>query len=379
MHRQWRDVENTPRAAARPAVGLGLAAAQASQAPPRCAVIIVNYNGRPYLEACLSALCADATPDTEIVVVDNASPDGSAGLVERAFPHVTLIRSPENLGFGAAANLAAQQTQGELLAFLNPDTVVEPGWLATLARALQADGRAGLATPKIVMLDDPQRINTCGNDLHFTGLTLCRGLGAPRQAYSEVAEVSAVSGAAFVVRRSLFEALGGFDESFFLYMEDTDLSWRARLAGYTCLCVPQAVVRHDYRLRFGPRKVFYQERNRYQMWLKGWRWGTWLVMLPALCLAEALTWGYVLLRQPRQAGNKLRACAWIARHWPQILARRRQAQALRRASDRQLLAGCCWRLDYGQVDRGALGRLARALLDPLWFVLHRAALALVRW
>jgi GT2 family glycosyltransferase len=354
-------------------------AAETGGCPPRTSVIVVNYNGKPYLQACLSSLLLEATSEAQIIVIDNASDDGSAPYVEQSFPQVQLLRSARNLGFGGAANLAVQQTRGRYLVFLNPDTVVEPGWLAELVRALEEAPAAGLATPKIVMMDDPQRINACGNDLHLTGLTLCRGLDAPRDAFKDVKEVSAVSGAAFAIRRELFQALGGFDPTFFMYMEDTDLSWRARMAGQRCICVPRAVVRHDYALRFGPRKVLYQERNRYQMWLKGWHWGTWCLLLPVLLLAEAVTWGYVLLRQPKQASNKLRAYAWIARHWGDIMARRRQTQALRRVRDRELLAGCTWRLDFAQFDRGALGRAAGALLNPLFYVLHRAALSLMRW
>ena len=354
-------------------------AGRADERLPRVSVIVVNTNERHYLAKCLPSLLAQEYPDYEVLVVDNASSDGSISFMAQSFPSVKLIRNDENLGYTGASNAGVRQATGHYVAILNPDTQVEREWLAEIIPLLEADAEVGLATPKIVLMDDPQRINTCGNDLHFTGLTLCRGLGAQRDAYRKVEEVSAVSGAAFVLRRELFEALGGFDEALFLYMEDTDLSWRARLAGYRCLCVPSSVVQHDYRLRFGPQKVFYQERNRYQMWLKGWRWGTWCVLMPALLLAEVVTWGYVLLRQPRQAGNKLRAYAWIARHWGGIMARRRQTQALRRLRDRELLAACTWRLDYGQFDRGALGRAAQAVLDPLFFVLHRAALALLRW
>jgi GT2 family glycosyltransferase len=342
-------------------------------------VIVVNTNDRHHLEKCLPSLLAQDYPDFEVLIVDNASSDGSPSWLAEAFPTVKVIRNRENLGYTGANNAGVRQATGRYVAIMNPDTSVEQDWLTEIIRVLEADPDAGVATPKIVMMGDPQRINTCGNDLHFTGLTLCRGLGAHRDAFSGVSEVSAVSGAAFVMSRELFEGLGGFDEEFFLYMEDTDLSWRTRLAGYRCLCVPSSVVLHDYALRFGPRKVFYQERNRYQMWLKGWRWGTWCVLLPALLLAEVVTWAFVLFRQPGQARNKLRAYAWIVRHWGDIMARRRRTQALRRVPDRELLAGCTWRLNLAQFDRGVLGRASRSLLDPLFFVLHRAALALVRW
>ena len=165
-----------------------------------------------------------------------------------------------------AANVGVRSSSGNYLAFLNPDTVVEPGWLDALIAALEADPRAGLATAKILLLDDPARINTCGCDVHYTGLTLCRGMGMGRSALTDPVDVSAVSGAAFVIRRDLFEALSGFDAAYFLYMEDTDLSWRARLAGYSCLYVPTSFVYHDYSLRFGPKKAFYEELHLFSVY-----------------------------------------------------------------------------------------------------------------
>jgi len=259
-------------------------AAPAGMWPAPCAsVIIVNYNGDATLERCLRSLCADGG-DYELIVVDNASTDGSADMVERDFAQVRLIRADANIGFGEGNNLGVRAATGQFLAFLNPDTVVEPGWLAALIAPLEADPLIGLTTARVLLLDDPQRINTCGNEMHYTGLTLCRGMGAKRGALAEPADVDAVSGAAFAIRRDLYEALGGFDGSFFLYMEDADLSLRARLAGYRCRYVPAAVVYHAYTLRFGPRKTYYQERNRYLMLLKGMRWPTLLALLPALLL-----------------------------------------------------------------------------------------------
>jgi GT2 family glycosyltransferase len=346
---------------------------------PRASVIIVNYNGGAALKRCLRSLRDDGGRDYELIVVDNASTDGSAEAVERDFPAVQLIRVAANLGFGEGNNVGVRSAAGQFLAFLNPDTVVEPGWLEPLIAPLEADPRIGLTTARILLLDDQQRINTCGNEMHYTGLTLCRGMGADRSALAEPAEVSAISGAAFVIRRDLFEALGGFDGSFFLYMEDADLSWRARLAGYRCWYVPAAVVYHEYALRFGPRKIFYQERNRYLMLLKGMRWPTLLVLLPALLLAEAVTWGFVLARDRRRLANKARAYAWIAEHWDEIMDHRQRTQAFRRVRDRDLIARCAYRLDYDQTGAGGLARLAHLITNPLFFALQRAALALIWW
>lgn len=346
---------------------------------PLASVIIVNHNARQYLGACLHSLLNDDIPPHEIILVDNASTDDSVPYVREFFPSVRVIRNPANVGFGQACNIAAQYAEGKYLVFLNPDTVVRPGWLEALIAALEANPQAGLATPKILLLADAEHINTCGNKIHCTGLTLCRGLGMAHDAFPYLEEVDAISGAAFAIRRDLFTALGGFDEAFFLYMEDTDLSWRARLAGYQCIYVPSSVILHDYALRFGPLKTFYQERNRYLMLLKGLHWATLLILLPILLLAEGITWGFTLLRDRPHWRNKMRAYGWIISHWREVMEKRRLTQRLRRARDRDLLQRCAYHLAYEQLDAGLLGRMAGFVLDPLFFVLHRLALALIWW
>ena len=218
--------------------------------------------------------------------------------------------------------------------------------------ALQTEPHAGLATSQLRLLGSPDRINTCGNEVHCTGLTLCRGMGMDTRAFAQPCEVTAVSGAAFAMRRDLFERLGGFDDTFFLYVEDTDLSWRARLAGYRCLYVPSSVVYHDYDLSFGPYKTYYQERNRYLMLLKSLRWPTVLALLPALILAEVVTWAFVLLRERQRAANKLHVYAWLWKHRREIVESRQRTQALRRVRDRSLLAPSTYRLAYEQTGEG---------------------------
>jgi len=346
---------------------------------PAVSVVIISYNARRHLGPCLRSLLGDAALPTEVILVDNASGDGSAEYVEETFRDVRLLHAGANRGFGAASNLAARHARGQYLAFLNPDTVVEPGWLAPLVAALQADPRAALATPKIVLHSDPTTINTGGNDIHCSGLTLCRGAGLSREQLDHAAEVSAISGAAFAVRKDVFEQLGGFDEHFFLYMEDADLSLRAGLAGNCCLYVPQSVVQHDYALRFGPRKTYYQERNRYLMLLKTLRWPTLLILTPVLALGEVVTWGFVFLHDRRRAANKLRAYAWVVRHGREILDARRETQKLRRVSDRSLLAATSYRLAFEQTGDGFVARVAHVVFDPLFLLLRHLALALVRW
>jgi GT2 family glycosyltransferase len=327
-------------------------------------VIIVAHNHRAPLLRCLEEL--EAGPADEIIVVDNDSRDGTATAVEGRFPSVHLIMSGRNLGFAGGANLGAAAAGGEMLVFLNPDTVVAPGWLDALVAALAVEPDAGLATPRILLSGRPRTVNACGTDVHLSGLTLCRGLGMPACAYDAPAEVGAVSGAAFAVRRELYEVLGGLDAAFFLYMEEVDLSWRARLAGFHSIYVPSAVVYHDYRPRLGPRKLYLLERNRYWMLLKTLRWRTLVRLLPVLLLAELVVWAYVLRHRPAASLAKIAAYGAVLWRWGDLMARRGEVQARRRVGDDVLLAVTRGRLAYEQVDCGAAARIGRRIIDPLF-------------
>jgi GT2 family glycosyltransferase len=340
-------------------------------------IIIVNYNGGENLVNCLESINPSA--NAKITVVDNASTDGSPEVVGRTFPHVKLVRSQANMGFGAGNNLGFCESHGDYLAFLNPDTIVEPGWLEALISTLEENRQAGLATSKILLLDQPGAVNTCGHDHHLSGLTLCRGIGQLGGNYAAIEEVPAISGAAFVIHRRLFQKLGGFDPDFFLYMEDTDLSLRARLAGYSCLFVPNSIVYHDYCLTIGELKTFYQERNRYLMLLKIYRWPTLLLLLPTLLLAELITWGFSLIHDRDHLVNKINAYRWVIRNWGKVMQKRLETQALRSVPDRQLLLGTTHRLDYSQIGGGFLPRLASWIFNPLFYILRGFVLAVVWW
>lgn len=345
----------------------------------RASVIIVNYNHRAYLEGCLKSLMEDRDPADEIILVDNASTDNSVEFVRETFPQVQIVCNSQNIGFAGGCNLGARIAQGEYLAFLNPDTIVTPGWLKKLIDAIRVNPKAGLATPKILLHDKPEQINTAGNNIHLAGLTMCRGLGLHRDSLVEPGAVSAISGAAFVIRKELFYELDGFDEDFFLYMEDTDLSWRARLAGYQCWYVPDSIITHDYAVRFGPLKVYYQERNRYIMLFKNLRWPSLVFLAPALFLMEIVSWGFVLLREPRRYQNKLKAYQWVKTNWSSILSKRRKVQAMRCESDRNILLDSSFRLDFEQVDEGNIGHLARLIFNPIFFLLKVFILIFVWW
>jgi len=347
--------------------------------PLRASIIIVSYNARQKLLACLASISSHLPRGCEIIVVDNASSEGNADAIEAGFPDVTVIRSEKNLGFAAGCNLAAQKSSGKFLVFINPDTLVERGWLEALVAPLEGDDQIGLTTGRILLLDHPDRINACGCDVHLAGLILCRGTGRSKESYDQAEEVAAISGACFAIRRELFERLDGFDEDMFLYGEDTDLSWRAKLAGWRTLYTPDSVVFHDYRLRIAGLRVFWNERNRYLMLLKSLRWRTLLLLVPAYLAAEVITWGFVLLSDRDNIGNKVKAYRWIVDNWSRVIEKRRATQALRAITDRELLRSTGFAVDFRQAAVRPVADLASLIFNSLFFVLRGFALALVWW
>jgi GT2 family glycosyltransferase len=348
-----------------------------SQGTVRASVIMVSYNSREDLLKGFPSILASLGARDEIILVDNASQDGCIEAVRESFPTIRVIQSATNLGFGGANNLGAESATGEFLAFLNPDTCVEPGWLDALVEPLMSDPLVGMTTSKIVLMGDHETINTCGNDVHMTGLTLCRGMGHQRNEYEDYEDVAAVSGAAFAIRRHHFLELGGFDADFFLYMEDTDLSLRIRLAGLKIIFVPDSVVYHAYRLRFGPLKVFYQERNRYLMLVKNLTWRSLFIMVPILIFGEIVTWGFVILRDRARVTNKIKAYGWVLSHWQVALKLRNTVQSNRKIKDSILLSNVTPVIDFNQIHSHAVLRVIFSLVNNVSFWLTRLLLKLI--
>jgi GT2 family glycosyltransferase len=191
--------------------------------------------------------------------------------VRERFPWVRLITLNENRGFAGGNNAGVRETRGRLVVLLNNDTVPEPGWLAALLRGRDAGGPNALATSRIVYMHDPRIIDSAGDGLLTWGGAFKRHHGATVDAAAESREVFGVCGAACVIPRAVFDELGGFDEDFFVSHEDVDLSYRARLLGYSCRYVADAIVRHHGSVTLGRVSacaVFHGQRNLEWMYLK---------------------------------------------------------------------------------------------------------------
>lgn len=238
---------------------------------PEVSVVIVTWNGRQYLDACLRAVEAQQGVSAEIILVDNASTDGTAKFVRTHFPRVTVVALSENRGFAGGNNVGARAARGKLVAFLNNDTVAEGGWLRALRDGLDVTSGVALTTSRIVYMHDPDVIDSAGDGLFRWGGAFKRHHGESVQAAQTSVEVFGVCGGACLMPKAVFDELGGFDADFFASHEDVDLSYRARLRGYRCRYVPDASVRHHGSATLGTISafaVFHGQRNMEWMYLK---------------------------------------------------------------------------------------------------------------
>jgi GT2 family glycosyltransferase len=233
---------------------------------PLATAIVLNHNGRGYVEAAVESLLRQDLEPLEVLVVDNGSTDGSdAALEERFGARIRLLRAGRNLGFGAGNNLGIRDSGAPHVVLLNNDAVAAPGFVRELVSAAEADPRIGMVAAKVLDAEG-QRIDTVGHLLYPDGLNRGRGRLEPdRGQYDGCREALFPSGAAALYRRAMLDEVGLFDEAFFLYGDDAELGLRGRLAGWGCALAPRAVAYHHYSRSAGAYsslKAFHVERNR---------------------------------------------------------------------------------------------------------------------
>ena len=327
-------------------------------------VVIVTYDSAGAVAESLPALLRELGPRDELIVVDNASRDGTAERVRELAPGARLLAQRDNLGFAAGCNVGAAAASGDLLVFLNPDAVVEAGWGEAIRRPL-GDGSGLGAWMGLVLAERGTVVNTSGGVVHFTGIAWAGQAGAPLAAApAEPGEVAFASGACLAVPRAQWERLGGFPEDYFMYCEDVELSLRVWLWGGRVGIEPAARADHDYAFGKGELKWRLLERNRWATILRVYPGALLALLAPALVATEL-----ALLAVAHASGwgaAKRAAVADVARALPRLLRERRAIQARRAISSAEFARLLAPDLDSPYLGAAGRSALLRAGLRAYW-------------
>jgi len=314
--------------------------------PPRVAIMILNYDGLRWLPNCLSSVARTDYPNLDVYLVDNGSADGSVDYVQRIFPWVKIIRHGRNLGYAEGYNRAIAKIDSDYILLLNIDVeVLNPSWVKRLVDVAIKDPKTVAVACKMVSMDDHSRLDSVGG----MGIPFWRGfVDIGREEYDLGQydcigfEPFAFCGGAALIKREIFVKVGGFDDKFFMYYEDADLSWRLRLLGYRVGFAPESKVAHYFsgstRSKAGDaRKLYYCHRNLLRAILKNCGssliWALRNYFLFSVIIAVGL-----FIFEPKKAVAIVRATLWDLSNFRDACARRLRIQRSRTKSEEEILA-----------------------------------------
>jgi GT2 family glycosyltransferase len=321
---------------------------------PAVTVIIPHLRNRPMLDACLDALRQTTFRDFSVIVVDNGGDASDLTGLESRYPDTTVLRLPANAGYAGGCNEGLRHVSSPYVVFLNDDTVVEPEWLGCLVTVAESDPMIGALQPKILSLPERRQgrrvfdyAGATGGLIDRLGFPYCLGRSfggreVDAGQYDHPRDIFWASGVALFARREVVDRLGGFEESFFMHMEEIDLCWRISLAGYRVRSVPQSVVWHEGGASLAegsPLKVYYNHRNALITLLRNRSAAPLIALLPLRLALESAAMLYYLAGGKEgmaRAAQVARAFIDVLRRLPETLRQRREIQRARIVSDREL-------------------------------------------
>lgn len=308
-------------------------------APPRVTVVLVNYNGGDLVLGALAALAKQDFEDFRVVVVDNASNDGSPEAIETSYPDVRLIRAGRNLGFAAGNNRAIRDVPlGEYVALLNPDAFPERDWLTELVRGAERHPDAGGLGSRMYLDAERTLLDGVGDVYHVSGLTWRQGHHSPAPGrFLDEVEIFSPCAAAALYRSAAVRDVGGFEESFFMYLEDVDLGFRMRLRGWSCWYVPTARVRHLGSAIVGARsdfQIYHGHRNLVWAFVQDMPAPLFWLYLPLHVALDLYSLASLTLQGHGRAIWRAKRDAYLG--LPAALRRRRRVQATATVGAREI-------------------------------------------
>ncbi|MCK4884494.1 glycosyltransferase family 2 protein [Candidatus Bathyarchaeota archaeon] len=314
-----------------------------SESCPSVSIVIVNFNGREFLRQCLLTLLDTDYPNYEVVVVDNASTDGSFAEIELSFgsdSRIKLVRNRENVGHSEGCNIGARIAKGRYIVFLDSDTEFKAeNWLWELVKVMENDSTVGLAQAKLVLSEDKSRLDCVCVAVDALG-TWAANYGSKEEMLGETFEILAASSGCCIIRREVFNQAGGFDADYFIYDDDTDLSLRARLLGYRILFVPSASVIHRGGVLRGVSgmSLYHSSKNRMRTVLKNYELrNVWWRFSVLSFFTFMVSVGFFAVKKHDEAKATMRGLISPIKDLPEIWKKRLLFQSKRRVRDFELV------------------------------------------
>ena len=299
-------------------------------------IVIVNFNGDGFLLECLESVFIQTHRNFEVILVDNNSTDGSVSSVTKRYPEIKIIKNKFNYGYAGGANIGIKNSRGDYVVVLNTDVVVSENWLENLARTMENDGAIGACSSFLLSSVNRNIIDTLGiKDLGRDLDAVQYGRGQSRREFKNGIEIFSVSGAAACYRKKALENAGYFDEAYFGYWEDCDISWRMRLKGWKCVVSSRAVAFHVKNASFNDikKRVFLGNRNRWRTLLKNCGFSTLLKSMPFILCNE---YKWLIYAVSNGDLSPLKARIEILKTLPEILSKRRTVQRKRTVNESAL-------------------------------------------
>jgi hypothetical protein len=314
---------------------------------PLVSIIILVYNSLRFIEDCLRSVLRTDYENIEVIVVDNASRDGSPQYLQEKFGQekkVTIVHNEVNAGFAEGNNIGARRANGKYLTFLNMDTTVTPNWIDEVLVVMEADDSVGACQGKLLLMEHPRFFDSAGDFVDKYGVMMRRGGDLAERdcgQYDKIEEIFSARGAAITIRRELFERIGGFDSSYFLTYEDIDLCWRVRLSLHKVVFVPKSVVYHYGGFSLTQERVFLSTRNWLTTLIKNYELGNLLrVTAPAVSIVVAATLAESLVKKkPALSLQRVAGLLWVVLNLKMIWAKRLEVQSqIRKISDFEVMS-----------------------------------------
>lgn len=316
---------------------------------PKTAVIVLNYNGKQFLDDCLSSLKRQSYKNYQVWVLDNASSDGSIDYIKKRYPWVKVIKNKRNDGTAEGSNVAARKTESKYIVFMSNDIKADKNCLKYLVKTLDEDEKVGLCSSKLLRFEKDKKtgkslIDNVGGDLDIYGFGWPRGVLSTGKQWEKRKDVAFSYGGSFIIRRHLFEKLDGYDRRYFTLGDDIDLSWRVRLLGYRVMVNPASFIYHKVSATLGiifstPQRRFWSERNCLRTLLKNYEVKNLFLILPRYFVIEMMEAGFFLFfkRQPRVVFGLIKAFLWNLVNLPDTLRERVRIQKMRVVKDEEIL------------------------------------------